>query len=233
MNLYGGQVAAQALLAAGRTVPDGRVPHSLHCYFLRAGDPLKAVDYHVHRDRDGRAYSARTVSAMQDGREILTMSSSFHVVEEGPDVQSVALPAVPAPDDPACRDFEGRTLDIVYRDPEDGARDHMIRRVWAKASVDLGDDPLLHACVVAYISDMFTGLFSLVPRRDDVALSSLDHALWFMRDARADDWLFMELHGESLHGGRGLYSGDMYDARGALVAKLVQESLFRPRVPRG
>jgi acyl-CoA thioesterase-2 len=207
------------------------VPHSLHCYFLRAGDPLKPVVYHVHRDRDGRSYSARTVSAMQGGREILTMSASFHVLEHGPDVQSVTLPEVPDPEDPACRPFTGRTLDIVYRDPSDGPRDHMIRRVWAKAAVDLGSDPLLHACVVTYISDMFTGLFSLVPRRDDVALSSLDHAIWFMRDARADDWLFMELHGESLHGGRGLYSGDMYDGSGVLIAKLIQESLFRPRAP--
>ena len=229
MNLYGGQVAAQALLAAGRTAPEGRVPHSMHCYFLRAGDPMKAVDYHVHRDRDGRAYSARTVSAMQDGREILTMSASFHVVEEGPDVQSVNPPAVLRPDDPRAREILSRTVDIDYRDPREQADDDMIRQIWAKSVVDLGDDVLLHACVVAYISDMFTGLFSLVPRRDDVALSSLDHAMWFLRPVRADEWIFMELYGESLNAGRGLYSGDMFDSNGVLIAKLMQESLFRAR----
>ena len=108
----------------------------------------------------------------------------------------------------------------------------MIRQVWAKAAVDLGDDPLLHACVVTYISDMFTGLFTLVPRRDDVALSSLDHAIWFLRPAKADEWMFMQLQGESLNDGRGLYSGEMFDSNGSLVAKLMQESLFRPRAPK-
>lgn len=229
INLYGGQVAAQALRAAGTTVPEGRAPHSFHCYFLRAGDPKLPVDYFVNRDRDGRAYSARTVSAMQDGREILTMSTSFHVDEDGPDVQPAGIPEVLFPDDPRAKTMKSRTVDIDYRDPRLVVEETMVRQVWAKATVDLGDDALLHACVTAYISDMFTGLFTLVPRREDVALSSLDHAMWFLRPNRADEWIFMDLVGESLNGGRGLYSGSMFNEQGQLVARLMQESLFRAR----
>ncbi len=229
MNLYGGQVAAQALFAVGQTVPEGRVPHSMHCYFLRAGDPMKAVDYFVHRDRDGRSYSARTVSAMQEGREIFTMSASFHVEEEGPDVQAVLSPAQFGPQDPRAKEKLHRTVDIEYRDPHDLPDARMAREVWMRCTVDLGDDPLLHACVITYVSDMFTGLFGLLPQRDGIALSSLDHAIWFLRHARADSWLFMELKGESVSHGRGLYSGDIFDEEGRLVAKLMQESLFRPR----
>ena len=232
MNLYGGQVAAQALRAAGRTVEQGRVPHSMHCYFLRAGDPVKPVDYYVHRDRDGRSYSARTVSAMQEGREILIMSASFHVAETGPDAQGPVLPALPKPTEVDLKVLDMRTCDIDFLEPTGTSEGDMIRQVWAKAAVDLGDDPLLHACVVTYISDMFTGLFTLVPRRDDVALSSLDHAIWFLRPAKADEWMFMQLQGESLNDGRGLYSGEMFDSNGSLVAKLMQESLFRPRAPK-
>jgi len=229
INLYGGQVAAQSLRAAGSTVPEGRAPHSFHCYFLRAGDPKLPVDYFVKRDRDGRAYSARTVSAMQDGREILIMSASFHVDEEGPDVQPNGLPDILMPADPAAKAITTRTVDIDYRDPRRVPEDTMIRQIWAKAAVDLGDDPLLHACVTAYISDMFTGLFTLVPQRQDVALSSLDHAMWFLRPARADAWTYLELVGESLNGGRGLYSGSMFNEQGQLIARIMQESLFRAR----
>lgn len=234
MNLYGGQVAAQALRAAGMTVEKDRAaPHSMHCYFLRAGDPLKPVDYYVHRDRDGRSYSARTVSAMQEGREILIMSASFHVTESGPDAQGSTLPALPKPYEAELKVLDARTCDIDFLEATGQSEGDMIRQVWTKAAVDLGNDPLLHACVVTYISDMFTGLFTLVPRRNDVALSSLDHAIWFLRPAKADNWMFMQLQGESLNDGRGLYSGEMFDSNGALIAKLMQESLFRPRVPKG
>lgn len=233
MNLYGGQVAAQALRAAGLTVEKDRTPHSMHCYFLRAGDPLKPVDYYVHRDRDGRSYSARTVSAMQEGREILIMSASFHMSEHGPDAQGSTLPAFPKPHEADLKVLDMRTCDIDFQEPTGTSDGDMIRQVWTKSSVDLGDDPLLHACVVTYISDMFTGLFTLVPRRDDVALSSLDHAIWFLRPLKADSWMFMQLQGESLNDGRGLYSGEMFDASGAMVAKLMQESLFRPRSLKG
>ena len=230
MNLYGGQVAAQALFAIGQTVPPGRVPHSMHCYFLRAGDPMKTVDYFVHRDRDGRSYSSRTVSAMQEGREIFTMSASFHLEEAGPDEQAVQFPELIGPDDTKAKERIHRTVNIEYRDPHDLPVDTMAREVWMRCTVDLGEDPLLHACVITYMSDMFTGLFGLVPQRDGIALSSLDHAVWFLRHGRADSWLFMALKGESLSHGRGLYSGDIFDSEGRLVAKLMQESLFRPRV---
>ncbi len=232
MNLYGGQVAAQALRAAGLTVEKDRIPHSMHCYFLRAGDPLKPVDYYVHRDRDGRSYSARTVSAMQEGREILIMSASFHVTEAGPNAQGSTLPTFPKPHEAQLKVLDARTCDIEFQEPTGVTEGDMIRQVWTKSAVDLGDDPLLHACVVTYISDMFTGLFTLVPRRNDVALSSLDHAIWFLRPVKADDWMFMQLQGESLNDGRGLYSGEMFDSSGSLVAKLMQESLFRPRAPK-
>jgi acyl-CoA thioesterase-2 len=230
MNLYGGQVAAQALFAVGQTVPEGRVPHSMHCYFLRAGDPMKVVDYFVHRDRDGRSYSSRTVSAMQEGREIFIMSASFHAEEEGPDAQAVQSPAKIGPQDPRASAKPNRTVDIEYRDPNHLPNARMAHEMWMRCTVDLGEDPLLHACVIAYVSDLFTGLFGLVPQRNGLALSSLDHAVWFLRHGRADSWLFMQLKGESLSHGRGLYSGDIFDEQGRLVAKLMQESLFRPRL---
>lgn len=234
INLYGGQVAAQALRAAGMTVDPVRVPHSLHCYFLRAGDPLLPVDYYVHRDRDGRSYSARTVSAMQDGREILIMSTSFHVLESGPDEQGVRIDDVKRPHEAEMEHIELRTCDVEYLKPKTfGVGDYQIDHVWTRAAVELGDDPLLHACVVTYISDMFTGLFTLVPRNDGVLLSSLDHAIWFLRPAKADDWMYMQLQGESLNDGRGLYSGEMFDSNGAMVAKLMQESLYRPHASKG
>jgi acyl-CoA thioesterase-2 len=233
INLYGGQVAAQALRAAGMTVEKDRAaPHSMHCYFLRAGDPTKPVDYFVHRDRDGRSYSARTVSAMQEGRELLIMSASFHVTESGPDAQGSILPALPKPDEAELKVVDARTCDIDFLEATGRSEGDVIRQVWTKSAVNLGNDPLLHACVVTYISDMFTGLFTLVPRRNDLALNSLDHAIWFLRPAKADNWMFMQLHGESLNDGRGLYSGEMFDANGALIAKLMQESLFRPRAPK-
>jgi acyl-CoA thioesterase-2 len=227
MGLYGGQVAAQALRAASLTVSPDRIPHSLHSYFLRAGDPMKPVDYEVSRDRDGRSYSARRVTARQEGQVIFDMGCSFHVPETGPDVQVAVMPPVAGPDTQPVRVLASRTLDLEIRAAEQSGATDMPYRVWARASVELAPDPHLQACVLTYLSDMYSGLFALDEDTDGVGLTSLDHSLWFYRPIDMGQWVLMDLIPESLSAGRGMYFGRVYDQQGRLVAGLTQESLFR------
>jgi acyl-CoA thioesterase-2 len=226
--LYGGQVAAQGLLAAGLTVDAGRAPHSLHGYFLRPGDARRPTLLRVHRDRDGRSYSGRRVEALQDGQVIFSMAASFHVEEDGADVQTEPAPDTLSPDDaepirlPRMLSMEGR------RAPHPGNEGVWPTRFWARSTVPLGEDPLLNACVLTYLSDISSGLTSLA---DDESFpgSSLDHAVWFHRPARLDDWVLMELLARSVAAGRGWYTGTVFDSRGTAVASIAQESLFRRR----
>lgn len=226
--LYGGQVAAQALLAAGRTVEDDRSPHSMHGYFLRAGDARRPTLLRVHRDRDGRSYSSRRVEALQDGDVIFSMAASFHVGEDGADVQKEPLPDTAAPEDaepfrmPRLLSMEGR------RAPHPGNEGVWPTRFWARSTTTLGDDPLLNACVLMYLSDISSGLTSLADD-DNGPGSSLDHAVWFHRPARMDDWVLMELLARTVAGGRGWYTGTIFDPTGTAVASIAQESLFRRR----
>ncbi|MFE4963775.1 acyl-CoA thioesterase [Streptomyces sp. NPDC056660] len=227
--LYGGQVAAQALLAAGRTVPQERAPHSLHGYFLRGGSSARPTVFRVERDRDGRSYSARRVVAIQDGAVIFTMSASFSVPEAGIDVEPDPIPELPPPaglpDVPMERllSFEGRLPAQVRSGPDD-----LPTRIWARCTAPLPDSPLLHACVLTYLSDFSTGLAQLEDGTSGTG-SSLDHAVWFHRDIRMDDWVFMELVPHTAAGARGWYTGAVHRADGVRVASLTQEALFRKR----
>ncbi len=240
-RVFGGQVAAQALVAAGRTVVPERTVHSLHAYFLRPGDPDRPIVYDGDRLRDGRAFTTRRVVARQHGRPIFTMSASFQVAEPGLEHED-AMPDVPGADELAdaraalgpgtgpwvdwWRDW--LPLEVRLVPPTDEGR----TRVWLRPSGALPDDPLLHVCVLAYASDL-TLLTSTLARhpgvqREQVQLASLDHAMWFHRPVRADGWLLFDQASPSASGGRGLGTGRVFAAEGTLVASVVQEGLVRP-----
>jgi len=223
--LYGGQVAAQALLAAGLTVPADRLPHSLHGYFLRSGDPARPTILRVDRDRDGRSFSARRVVAVQGGEVILNMSASFQVLDGGPDHQVQPAPDVPGPEGLPDVDVH-RMFSIQIRQPypEEGL---LPTRSWVRCTVPLPESPLLHACALTYVSDSSTGLGPLPDARDHVG-SSLDHAVWFHRRARLDEWVLIDLVPHSVSGLRGWYTGSIFTRGGVLAASLAQEALFRP-----
>lgn len=225
-RLYGGQVCAQALLAAGRTVAPDRPPHSLHAYFLRQGTSTLPVELTVHEDRDGRSFSARRVTVRQQGEVLLTTSMSF----ARPDPRSVddeqlpVFPDVEPPGEPrkppVLMDFEQSIpsqTHPVYSYPT---------RHWLRCTADLPLDPLLDAAVITYLSDLSTG-HDVLPSSADRAQATLDHALWFHRSASPRDWLFVELSSRGVKGGRGLYTGDIWSRDGTLVATLAQECLYR------
>jgi acyl-CoA thioesterase-2 len=225
--LYGGQVAAQALLAAGRTVPPDRLPHSLHGFFLRSGDAARPAVFRVDRDRDGRSFSARRVVAIQRGEVIFSMSASFTAPGKGPDVAVEPAPEAESPDGlpshalPRLFSFEGRRPAQPYPDA------HWPTRFWARSTTPLPSDPLLHASVLTYLSDIGTGL-SALPEDEASPGPSLDHALWFHRPARLDDWVLMDLVPRTVAAGRGWYTGTLHASDGVLAASFVQETLFRP-----
>ena len=252
-RIFGGQVAGQALVAAGRTVGRGSV-HSLHAYFLRPGDPAVPIVYEVDRIRDGKSFTTRRVVAIQHGEAIFNLQASFHVAEPGFDHQ-VPMPEVPDPEtlpraaelDPpvvagkAWFDRPG-PIDIRYVGNPPWARTaspEARQLVWIRADGRLPDDPVLHTCVVAYASD-FTLLDSaLIPHGkswldDDLMMASLDHAMWFHRPFRADEWLLYSQVSPSASGGRGLAYGGIFRRDGTLAVSVVQEGLIRPlRTPAG
>lgn len=261
-RVFGGQVAGQALVAAGRTVADGeededRRVHSLHAYFLRPGDPRVPIVYEVDRIRDGRSFTTRRVVAIQHGKAIFNLQASFHKVEPGLDYQP-EMP--PAPDPESLPTFRDRVepyrqrlgewverpgpIDIRHSDTpmwlerEFEPREEQL--VWIRADGRLPDDPLLHVCVVTYASD-FTLLDStLLPHGpvfsadsgDDVMMASLDHAMWFHRTFRADEWLLYQQRPLSDSGARGLAGGLIFTHDGRLAVTVIQEGLIRP-VSRG
>jgi acyl-CoA thioesterase-2 len=225
-RLFGGQVAAQALYAAGKTVPDGRLPHSLHGYFLRAGSPLRPTLFEVERDRDGQSFSARRVVAIQNGEVIFNMAASFTTARDGLDLDADPVPEHPAPETLplwAGHDhdsFEFRTAQTA----EDGYR--MPSECWIRCTAVLPDDPLLHAAVLTYTSDISTGLVELEGAAGHGG-PSLDHAVWFHRPARMDQWTWQGLIPHTAAAGRGLYTGVVYSAAGERLATIAQEALFR------
>lgn len=226
--LYGGQVAAQALMAAGATVPAERLPHSLHGYFLRPGDAAAPMLFRVHRDRDGRSFSARRVEVLQDGAAVFTMSTSFQTPEDGLDRQAEELPDAGDPEAlapgpvPRLLSFEARYP------PQPHGTARWPTRFWTRSAVPLPDDPLVHACALVYVSDIMSGLS---PLAEDGwrPMTSLDHAVWFHRPARLDGWTLVDATGRSTGGGRGWYQGTISSADGTLLASIAQESLFRRR----
>lgn len=231
-RLYGGQVVAQALRAAGLTVDNGHLPHSLHAYFVRPGAEEQPVLYEVERVRDGRSFTTRQVVAYQAGGAILNLIASFQAVEGGPDVQDVSLPDdVPPPDsvepEPGDLFFDHR-IARRERDPEPRGL------TWLRAKGTLPDDPMLQACALAYLSDEDLLGVALAPhplggRWEELFAASVDHAVWFHRPARADDWLLFDLRGHGVANGRGLALARVFDERGVHVASIAQEGMGRPR----
>ena len=255
-RVFGGQVAGQALMAASRTVEESRPVHSLHAFFLRPGDPTTPIVYQVERARDGRSFSTRRVVATQHGRSIFTMSASFQVAEPGLDHQD-PMPAAPDPESLPTIEQRLKTSDVpwpqfwrefssldvrhVVRTPYDAPDDsdaaadpraHNQTQVWLKTAEPLPDDPLLHVCVLAYASDLTLLHSSLAPHHPDgtppIQMASLDHAMWFHRPFRADEWLLYDQHSPSASGARGLATGRLFTQAGVLTASVVQEGLIRP-----
>ena len=227
-GLFGGQVAAQALRAAAETVPAGRSPHSLHGYFLSRGDASLRVLLIVQRDRDGRSYSNRRVIAVQNGKVIFNMAASFHLTEEGADFQANAVPQVTPPEELPRSLIRHRLHGVEVRIPEQPQPGQQWpSRVWLRAEHDLDDDDTLHACALAYVSDMFTGLAAVPGIAFSGPLTSIDHSVWFYRTVPLDDWVLMDLEPESTSGGRGVYRGRIFSRDGVLAAGIAQESLFR------
>jgi acyl-CoA thioesterase-2 len=247
-NLFGGQVAAQSLRAAAATVPAGHLPHSYHLYFMRPGRIAEPVLLYVSRVRDGRSFSTRNVVAQQDGEAILTMSASFHVLEAGPADYHLPAARVPGPDDPMLgatpepitRQHEGyapleaRHLPTPAADASSDGGVHRVRS-WMRLHEALDDDPVVHACAFAYMSDTATGNAPLAASgyRDysQLMMTSLDHALHFHRLIRADDWVLVEFEAVSVGTGRGFTRGTIHAADGRLGAHVEQELLMRSLDP--
>jgi acyl-CoA thioesterase-2 len=249
-RVFGGQVLAQAVVAAGRTVPADRTIHSLHAYFLRPGDLEEPITLSVERLRDGRSLSARRVQALQTGQPILSMIASFEIPGVGPE-HAEPMPAVPGPqslesladtwgtvDNDLARywAFE-QPLDLRFATPSvfvtPQADGDPTTRVWWRVAADLPDDPLLHAAVAVFASDY--SILEPVLRRhgrswlnSGFATASIDHAVWFHTQPRSDRWLLLDATSPAASSSRGLCTGRMYAADGTLVATVAQEGLFRP-----
>ncbi|OBB38892.1 acyl-CoA thioesterase domain-containing protein [Mycobacterium sp. 852002-51961_SCH5331710] len=235
-TIYGGQVAAQALRAASLTVPDDRVAHSMHGYFLLAGDASAPIELRVQRDRDGGRYSGRRVTAVQNDDVIFSMSCSFSRPKpDAPEYQAGEPPRAQPPEQLDTHQLSAsRTFDVEARVPEDTRPWYRWpARMWLRIREPLADDPNVRACGVVFLSDLCTGL-SRAPQIEQVGLlPSVDHAVWLHRSADPNDWLLIDLDPVATAGGRGMYSGHLYDTDGTLVATLAQESLFDIRRPRG
>ncbi|AEG81807.1 acyl-CoA thioesterase II [Corynebacterium ulcerans] len=240
---FGGQVAAQALVAATRTVPtDAFIVHSLHAYFVSAGDSSQPTIFQVDRVKDGRSFIARHVTAIQDGRPIFSMQSSFHRRDDAGPEHSDLMRRVPHPEDvhvdrealPASsRALLDEWGDWDIRKVSDTDFDHnpytaSQQVIWFKSKEVLPDDETFHICTLAYMSDMTLLHSSLVPHPNErVKLASLDHAMWFLRPFRADEWLLYDQVSPSAHAGRALTQGRIFNSSGDLVAMTTQEGLTR------
>jgi acyl-CoA thioesterase II len=258
-RVFGGQVIGQALVAACRTVDvQERLPHSLHAYFLLAGDPKVPIIYDVERVRDGKSFTTRRVKAVQHGQPIFIMSASFHSDEEGFTHQA-KMPDVPSPDElPTEAEIKERVLPLM---PEPVRRYYERERpielrpveygrylgktipdgrfhVWIRATGRLPDEPAIHRAVLAYASDMTLLDSALTPHgrsvfEKTIMAASLDHALWLHRPFRADDWLLYAQDSPNMGGARGFSRGLIFARDGTLVASVAQEGLVRERRTEG
>lgn len=243
---FGGQVAGQSLVAATRTVDEKFAVHSLHGYFLRPGRPDSPAVYLVDRIRDGRSFVTRRVTCVQDGEPIFSMSASFHVTDDQGIEHQDTMPPAPDPDslpDSAAHATptqqillaEWDNFDIRIVDQEDTAKVPGLaaqQRVWFKYRNRLPDDHLLHVCTLAYMSDMtLLGSSAVIHRDVKTQNASLDHAMWFLRPFRTDDWLLYDQTSPSAGNGRSLTQGRIFDRGGRLVAAVTQEGLTRSGVP--
>jgi acyl-CoA thioesterase-2 len=231
-RLFGGQVAAQALRAAGLTVPEGRVPHSFHGYFLRAGRLDLPVLLHVDRDRDGNSFSARHVSAVQDGEVIFSMLASFAVERPGGEFDGLARSddRPPADDEPWDTYLLLDIVEIVPMAVEGGRIIHP-DALWIRVHDPLPDDRLIRACAVAYLSDLGTGFGQVDAEGVGTVGPSIDHVMWFRHDLDPCDWLLLDLRPGAALNGLGVYTGTIRDRHGALTALLAQEMLLRVPSP--
>lgn len=243
-RIFGGQVVAQALAAAYRSI-DGRPCHSLHGYFIRAGDPSRPILYEVERTRDGRSFSTRRVVAIQGGRQIFNLSASFQALEVGLEHQTAA-PVTPGPEGflaeeelfAAAKDASSSPSPIELRPVNplgrgDTRPDDLGFRCWIRARIPVGDDPADNQCFLAYASDMWLVDTSARPHSGEYApgsglgWASLDHAVWFHRPCRINDWHLYVQDSPNASGGRGFARGAVYDSTGRLVASVAQETLIR------
>ncbi len=251
-QVFGGQVLGQALKAASATIDDGRICHSLHAYFLRRGDFNKPIVYSVDRSRDGGSFSARRVLAIQNGEQIFLCSASFQEPEPGLEYQA-GMPKVPPPEElqsfakpPQAvleklpeklrrwleieRPFEFRP--VQQYNPLAPVACEPVRQIWMRAVDKLPDDDALHRCLIAYISDYWLLDTTTMPHgssflRGNLIMASIDHAIWFHRPGRVDDWLLYSLDSPSSSGSRGFARGSLYTRAGVLVASTAQEGLIR------
>lgn len=233
-RIYGGLVIAQALWAATHTAPLRYRVHSLHAYFILGGELDEPVRYEVDRVRNGRSFCTRRVVARQSGGAILTLNASFQVDEPGPETQSASFPAVPRPE--ALKPDLDAGLDIRMVPPRKSPPGAI---VWVRMPAPLADDARLHACALAYLTDVnaIGAIAASYPGElpEDGAWNqtfmsaSLDHAVWFHRPARADEWVLLDMTGHGLIGSRGLATGLVFSAEGTHVATLAQEGLLRER----
>lgn len=260
-RVFGGQVFAQALVAARRTVPPERDAHSVHGYFLREGDFRAPIVYFVDRPRDGRSFTSRRVTAIQHGEAIFHLSASFHIDEPGLDHQAV-MPDVPSPDSlPSELELiraradqiaeplrsivtQERPLDIrpitpadPYARPEKRSLVTAQRQLWFRLAERIPDTPMLHQAVLAYASDYGFLPTALLPhgiafRDPTLFIASLDHTVWFHRPFRADEWLLYVSDSPSAFGARGFVRGQVFTQDGTMVASMAQEGLIRLREPR-
>ncbi|MFG1397529.1 acyl-CoA thioesterase II [Roseixanthobacter pseudopolyaromaticivorans] len=257
-RVFGGQVVAQALVAAQRTVDIERITHSLHGYFLLGGDPTVPIIYEVDRIRDGRSFTTRTVKAIQHGKAIFSMSASFQLLEPGLEHQ-IAMPQVPQPEQLPSDEVWREKL--LKRFPAASKRDWMALRplevkptsldpsflsgnintsrpsIWVRTRGPLPDDLRTQQAVLAYASDLSLLQAALVPHRKsvfdpDIQVASLDHALWFHQPFRADEWLLYVQESPAAGGARGFCRGELFTRDGKLVASAAQEGLMRPVTPR-
>lgn len=252
-HVFGGQVLAQAIASAYRTVDASQRLHSIHGYFLRAGDWLRPILYEVDRIRDGRSFSTRRVVAIQHGRAIFSLSSSWQCAEEGPE-HTLPMPDVPPPEalrsdlsvykelaktepDVARYSFrfeaiDSRQVEATRLHPD---RPHPpFKHTWMRTAHRLSDEPEAHLCMLAYMSDMDFMSTSMQPhgRRPDgqtIQGASLDHAMWFHRPFRADEWLLFAKESPTAGGARGFVRGHFFNREGLLVATAAQEALIRIR----
>ncbi len=252
-RLYGGQVLGQALSAAAQTVEEGRCGHSMHGYFLRHGMADTPVVYTVDPIRDGRSFSTRRVVAVQNGKAIFNLSASFQVEEAGLDHARAAPSGVTPPEELMCqRDLArlvAHEIPPPLREKVVGERPIEVRpvrpwnplcpderppdsQVWFKSNGPLPDDPAVHRHLLAYASDSHFLTTALFPHgvswaTPGIQLASLDHAMWFHRPFRLDEWLLYDVHSPTACSAKGLVSGHLYTREGALVATVVQEGLMR------
>lgn len=254
-RVFGGQVIGQALVAASRTVPDERRAHSLHCYFMLAGDPKVPIIYQVERLRDGKSFTTRRVTALQHGRAIFALSASFQIQENGLTHHSDTPDNIPSPDQlPSESELKEKFMAVVpeqvrkYWERERPIEMRFIdltryisrqklepkQYIWIKATGALPDDYAVHQAVLAYASDMTLLDSTLLAHGRsifdrDLQVASLDHALWFHRPFRADEWLLYAQDSPSTSGARGFARGSIYSQSGELIASVAQEGLIRIR----